>query len=94
MDEATSPKARDSLPRPLQNRLPNAYYLTPNPLFIVMIKDLVCSLDYSICAEMALGLFVVAFIGILFGSLRLSKGAADRFASIPLNETVEDPRND
>ncbi|KAA1258911.1 hypothetical protein LF1_14350 [Rubripirellula obstinata] len=58
-----------------------------------MIRDLVCSIDYSICAEMALGLFVVAFAGILFGSLRLSKGAADKFASIPLHDTVEDPRN-
>ena len=58
-----------------------------------MIKDLVCSLDYSVCAELALGLFVVAFAGILFGSLRLSKGAAERFASIPLSDNVEDPRN-
>jgi hypothetical protein len=58
-----------------------------------MITDLVCSVDYSICAELALGLFVVAFAGILFGSLRLSKGSVDRFASIPLNDTVEDSSN-
>ena len=58
-----------------------------------MIKDLVCSLDYSICAEITLGLFVVAFAGILLGSLRLSKDAATRFAPIPLNDNVEDPCN-
>ena len=58
-----------------------------------MIKDLVCSLDYSICAEITLGLFVVVFAGILLGSLRLSKDAANRFASIPLNDKIEDPRN-
>ena len=58
-----------------------------------MIRDLVCSLDYSTCAEIAVVLFVVASAGILLGSLRLSKDAADRFAAIPLNDDVEDPRD-
>jgi hypothetical protein len=58
-----------------------------------MVRDLICSLDYSICAELALGMFVLSFAGILVGSLRLSKGAADRFASIPLSDNVEDPFN-
>lgn len=57
-----------------------------------MIKDLVCWLDYSSCAEVALGLFVAAFAVIFYGALRLSSSAADRFASIPLSDNVEDPR--
>lgn len=58
-----------------------------------MIKDIVNALDYSDCAEAALVLFVVAFGIMLFGALRLSKQAADRFASIPLSDEVKDPRH-
>lgn len=58
-----------------------------------MIKDLVCALDYSACAEWALALFVVAFATITYGALKLSQGASDRFASIPLSDDVEDPRS-
>ncbi|QDT09551.1 hypothetical protein [Stieleria marina] len=57
-----------------------------------MIRDLVSSLDYSDFAELALGLFVIAFVFIVFGAMRLSKKAADRFASIPISDKVEDPR--
>lgn len=57
-----------------------------------MIQDLVSALDYSACAEVALALFVAAFAAIVWGAMRLSRGAADRFASIPLNDHVEDPR--
>ncbi|MGB7344197.1 MAG: hypothetical protein WBD20_08280 [Pirellulaceae bacterium] len=57
-----------------------------------MIKDLVSSLDYSDFAELALALFFSAFALIVFGALRLSKQAADRFASIPISDEVEDPR--
>lgn len=57
-----------------------------------MIKDLVCALDYSACAEGALALFVVAFATITYGTLKLSQEATDRFASIPLTDQVEDPR--
>lgn len=56
-----------------------------------MIRDLVSSLDYSDCAELALGMFFIAFAGILLGALRLSRSASDRFASIPLSDAVEDP---
>jgi cytochrome c oxidase cbb3-type subunit IV len=59
-----------------------------------MIKDLVCAIDYSACAEFALMLFAVSFAFILFGSLRLSKEASQRFASIPLSDKVEDPRHE
>jgi cytochrome c oxidase cbb3-type subunit IV len=58
-----------------------------------MIRDLVSALDYSDCAEAALLLFVASFGIMLYGSLRLSKQASDRFASIPLSDEVEDPRH-
>lgn len=58
-----------------------------------MIKDLVSALDYSVCAEWALALFVVAFATITYGALKLSQDASDRFASIPLSDNVEDPRS-
>jgi cbb3-type cytochrome oxidase subunit 3 len=57
-----------------------------------MIRDLVSNLDYSDFAELALALFVIAFVVIVFGALRLSKQAAERFASIPISDEVEDPR--
>ena len=59
-----------------------------------MIKDLVSALDYSICAEIALALFVVTFGFIFYGALRLSRNASARFAAIPLTDHVEDPRHE
>ncbi len=58
-----------------------------------MIKDIVNALDYSDCAEAALVLFVIAFGVMLFGALRLSREATDKFASIPLSDEVKDPRH-
>jgi cytochrome c oxidase cbb3-type subunit IV len=58
-----------------------------------MIKDLVSALDYSDCAEAALILFVLSFGIMLYGCLRLSSQASERFASIPLSDEVEDPRH-
>ena len=58
-----------------------------------MIKDLVSALDYSDCAEAALLLFVLSFGIMLYGCLRLSSQASERFASIPLSDEVEDPRH-
>ena len=58
-----------------------------------MIKDVVNSLDYSDCAKAALVLFVAAFGIMLFGVLRLSREATDKFASIPLSDEVKDPRH-
>ena len=58
-----------------------------------MIKDIVNALDYSDCAEAALLLFVVAFGIMLYGALRLSRNATDKFASIPLSDEVKDPRH-
>ncbi|MCC9600595.1 hypothetical protein LOC67_08480 [Stieleria sp. JC731] len=59
-----------------------------------MIRDLVSYLDYSVCAEIALALFVGTFAMITFAALRLSKNATDRFASIPLSDQPQDPRSE
>ena len=57
-----------------------------------MLRDVIQSIDYSLCAEIALGLFFAAFGLMLLSTLRLSRQATDRFASIPLSDRVEDPR--
>ncbi|QEG39564.1 hypothetical protein [Roseimaritima ulvae] len=59
-----------------------------------MIRDLVSYLDYSICAEWALGLFFAAFTGIVFSAFRLSRDASERFAAIAISDQVEDPRDE
>jgi cytochrome c oxidase cbb3-type subunit 4 len=59
-----------------------------------MVKDLVSWLDYSNLAESALLIFVFTFLMIVLGTLRLSRSATDRFASIPLSDDeVKDPRD-
>lgn len=58
-----------------------------------MLKEVIRAIDYSDCAELALGLFCVAFGLVLFSTFRLSRQATDRFASIPLSDKVEDPRS-
>lgn len=58
-----------------------------------MIKDLVSSLDYSNLAQAALLLFATTFGMILYGTLRLSRSATEKFASIPLSDEVKDPRD-
>jgi cytochrome c oxidase cbb3-type subunit 4 len=57
-----------------------------------MLKDVIRAIDYSDCAEVALALFVLAFSMVLLSTLRLSRSATDKFASIPLSDSVEDPR--
>jgi hypothetical protein len=59
-----------------------------------MLKDVLRSIDYSDCAEIALGLFCVAFALMLYATLRLSRNATDRFAAIPLSDSVETPRDE
>lgn len=56
-----------------------------------MLQTFVSAADSSACAEFALALFAAAFAVILWGTMRLSRGATDRFASIPLNDQVEEP---
>lgn len=58
-----------------------------------MLRDVITSVDYSMAAQVALGLFVVAFAMMIYGTLRLSRRMTDRFASIPLSDRVEDPRD-
>ncbi|TWT70748.1 hypothetical protein Pan14r_30560 [Crateriforma conspicua] len=67
---------------------------SPIPQFIAMLKDVIRSVDYSDCAEIALAMFVVAFAMMVFAVLRLSRKSADRFASIPLSDQVKDPRDE
>ena len=59
-----------------------------------MLKDVIRAIDYSDCAEAALLLFVFAFGLMLLSTLRLSRSATDKFASIPLSDKVEDPRDE
>ena len=59
-----------------------------------MIKDLVSAIDYSLCAEIALAVFVASFVAIVIGTMRLSNNAVDRYASIPLSDEPKDPRHE
>ena len=59
-----------------------------------MLKDVIRAIDYSDCAETALVLFVAAFALMLMATLRLSRSATEKFASIPLSDKVEDPRDE
>ncbi len=59
-----------------------------------MVKDIVSALDYSQCATAALLLFVAAFGIMFYGALRLSRSATEKFASIPLSDKVQDPRDE
>jgi hypothetical protein len=59
-----------------------------------MLKDVIRAIDYSDCAEVALALFVLAFGMVLLSTLRLSRSATDKFASIPLSDSVKDPRDE
>ncbi len=59
-----------------------------------MLREVISALDYSACAEIALAIFVIAFVGLVYGTLRLSRSSTERFASIPLSDRVEDPRHD
>lgn len=59
-----------------------------------MLTDVIRAIDYSDCAEAALLLFVFAFGLMLMATLRLSPKASDKFASIPLSDNVEDPRDE
>ncbi len=59
-----------------------------------MLKDVIRALDYSLSAEWALILFVLAFALMIYGVLRLKPSSAERFASIPLSDNVEDPRHE
>lgn len=59
-----------------------------------MLRDVIQSIDYSFCAEVALGLFCFAFALMTYGVLRLKPSTSKRYASIPLSDHVEDPRDE
>jgi len=56
-----------------------------------MLKDVVSKLDYSNFDEIALVIFAMSFVAIIWGALRLSKDSTDRFSAIPLSDLVQDP---
>ncbi len=56
-----------------------------------MLKDLVSKLDYSNFEEIALVIFGMCFIAIVWGALRLNRDATDRFSNIPIEDSVVDP---
>ncbi|MEM6979900.1 MAG: hypothetical protein AAF539_09530 [Planctomycetota bacterium] len=51
-----------------------------------MLRDVIRSIDYSDCAEIALALFCVAFAMMTWATFRLSRRATDSFAAIPLDD--------
>lgn len=59
-----------------------------------MLTDVIRAIDYSDCAEIALMLFCFAFGLMFLATMRLSRGATDRFAAIPLSDNVETLRDD
>lgn len=59
-----------------------------------MLRDVIQAIDYSLCAEVALGLFCFAFAAMSYAVWRLSPATSKRYASIPLSDHVEDPRDE
>ena len=56
-----------------------------------MLKDIVSKLDDSNFEEIALVIFGLSFLAIVWGASRLKRDATDRFSSIPIEDTVVDP---
>lgn len=56
-----------------------------------MLKDVVSKLDYSTFDEIALVIFALAFVTIIYGAFRLRSESTERFSSIPLSDLVQDP---
>ncbi len=56
-----------------------------------MLKDVICKLDYSNFEEIALVIFGLCFLAIVWGATRLKREATDRFSSIPIEDSVVDP---
>jgi len=59
-----------------------------------MLKDVICKLDYSNFEEIALVIFGLSFLAIVWGATRLKREATDRFSSIPIEDSVVDPWKD
>ena len=56
-----------------------------------MLKDVISKLDYSDFEEVALVIFGLCFLTIVWGVSRLKRNATDRFSSIPIEDSVVDP---
>ena len=56
-----------------------------------MLKDVVSKLDYSSFEEIALVIFGLSFLAIVWGALRLKPDATMRFGRIPIEDRVVDP---
>lgn len=56
-----------------------------------MLKDVVSKLDYSNFEEIALVIFGLSFLAIVWGALRLKPESTTRFSSIPIEDGVVDP---
>ncbi|MFK8110585.1 MAG: hypothetical protein AB8B91_00195 [Rubripirellula sp.] len=50
-----------------------------------MLRQIICSLDYSGLAEVAMALFATAFILILVHTLRTPSILTDHYAAMPLS---------
>ncbi len=57
-----------------------------------MIKDVVSRLDYSTFDEIAVVMFALSFLAIIWGAFRLRPDAIEKFSSIPIHDHVVDPR--
>lgn len=56
-----------------------------------MLKDVVSKLDYSNFEEIALVIFGLCFLAIVWGASRLNRDATARYSSIPIEDSVVDP---
>ncbi len=55
-----------------------------------MIRDVVSHLDYSLCAEIALALFVIVFIAVAIRTALYKRSETERMANLPLEETQKE----
>lgn len=51
-----------------------------------MIKDVVSFLDYSICAEISLAIFITVFLAVSIRTMLTSRKESHRMAMIPLED--------
>jgi hypothetical protein len=49
-------------------------------------------LDYAMFDEIAVVIFAMSFIAIVWGALRLRPDSVERFSNIPIQDNVVDPR--
>lgn len=51
-----------------------------------MVKDVVSFLDYSVCAEISLAIFVTVFVAVTLRTMLFSREQTNHMASLPLEE--------